>query len=238
MSFWASIVFLLSKQKIIYCSFVQFPNRDKNIPDKSQDRNSKLLSWPFQNGIMDWQNLYCLSATCMLGSALLDRLSASSAGQGSFENSSPCLLGADASSQSWGWAEVLGFLWCLSQCDICLQVHKLMMLKCPSSHFDPKKRDKEWKWKAGRTDREEKISDAEKKVGKKVQMVIQRVKQKDIKNLRKRDLQRNFSSGYFYRFIVSLVFLWKSSVSFHSMCMRPLSPHEFLNSLTSLNQIL
>lgn len=173
----------------------------------------------------------------MLASTLLDRLSASSAGQRSFENSSTCLLGADASSQSWGLAEVLGFLWCLLQCDICLQVHKLMMLKCPSSHFDPEKRDKESKWKEGRTDSEEKISDAEKKVGKKGQMVIQRVKQKDTKTLRNKDLQRNLSSGDFYRFIVSLVFLWRCSVSFHTVFMHPLSPCAFLNSLTSLNQV-
>lgn len=96
---------------------------------------------------------YCLSATCVLASALLDRLSASSAGQYYFPNSSTCLLGADASSQSWGCAQVLGFLSCLSQCDTCLWVHKLMVLERPFSHFDAEKRDKEWKWKAGRTDR-------------------------------------------------------------------------------------
>lgn len=165
----------------------------------------------------------------MLVSTLLDRLSASSTGK-CFGNSITCLLGTSVSSQSWGLAEVFGFLWCLSQCNTCLEVHQLMMLKYSSFHFNPVKRDNEWKWKEGRTDREEKYS----RYWKKSQMVTQRVKV--IKSLRKRGWW-SFSSRYFYRFIASLLFPWRSSIPFHTLCMHPLFPHKLLNYLTPVSFI-
>lgn len=44
MEFGASVIFLLSKLKLICCGFVYFPHRDNNQPDKSRNRKFKLLS--------------------------------------------------------------------------------------------------------------------------------------------------------------------------------------------------
>lgn len=49
--------------------------------------------------------------------------------------------------------------------------------------------------------------------------------------------QENFSSGQFYRF-VSLVYLWRINLQFHTLYIHPLSVYSSLNYLGNLNQIL